>query len=328
MKLKNGLTLKELMEKRGEYCYTMVCPCCGEYKFTDEFDICPVCGWQNDPVQYSNPNDVGANAMSLIQYVKWFDEMRKKNHKFRWDYYPYGIDEKDNIVTTKHEKELYTDNEKDEFQAYLIDGANQTNNEGYPILEKWMIPTLPPKQIIPFDKIKMYTAKEIEESYICFYCQDSTFKRVYKSPISYYKMFRRCAGLIGFDISVFEDMPIYMQKEILGKNLSLDYYYGSNNFPIIPNIRWGSDELADEYLAAIPKHVLIAVGTYGFIKTNEEKERWRKFLVYVSEKLEPAGIVVYGTTPSNVFDVIKDKNIPIYQYESFKSKRMKIVHKK
>lgn len=45
---------------------------------------------------------------------------------------------------------------EDSFQAFLVDGANFTKNEEYPIIENWMIPELPPKKIMPFDKALNY----------------------------------------------------------------------------------------------------------------------------------------------------------------------------
>ena len=51
------------------------CPCCGEKTLPDigEFDICPICKWEDYPLQRNNPNDdMGANTKSLIQYrVEW-----------------------------------------------------------------------------------------------------------------------------------------------------------------------------------------------------------------------------------------------------------------
>lgn len=42
------------------------CPVCRKYKFKETYEICPVCGWENDPVQRKEPYfDGGANKMSL-----------------------------------------------------------------------------------------------------------------------------------------------------------------------------------------------------------------------------------------------------------------------
>lgn len=46
------------------------CPVCGKYEFPeiDSFDVCEVCGWEDDGVQEDDPNYAGgANKMSLNQ---------------------------------------------------------------------------------------------------------------------------------------------------------------------------------------------------------------------------------------------------------------------
>lgn len=44
------------------------CPVCGKYEFPhmNSFDICPVCGWEDDGVQEDDPDEEDcANHMSL-----------------------------------------------------------------------------------------------------------------------------------------------------------------------------------------------------------------------------------------------------------------------
>ena len=46
------------------------CPCCSARVLSrlGEYEICAVCGWEDDPVQSADPDYVGgANAMSLSQ---------------------------------------------------------------------------------------------------------------------------------------------------------------------------------------------------------------------------------------------------------------------
>lgn len=41
------------------------CPCCGK-AYVEEYAICPVCNWENDPVQLVQPSTArGANKMTL-----------------------------------------------------------------------------------------------------------------------------------------------------------------------------------------------------------------------------------------------------------------------
>ena len=54
----------------------LVCPVCKQYYF--EFDICPVCGWENDGVQNDMPDyKGGANKMSLNEAREAYKQGRK-----------------------------------------------------------------------------------------------------------------------------------------------------------------------------------------------------------------------------------------------------------
>lgn len=53
------------------------CPCCGYLTFGEEppgtFEICPVCGWEDDEAQFRDPTyEGGANSVSLEQARKNF----------------------------------------------------------------------------------------------------------------------------------------------------------------------------------------------------------------------------------------------------------------
>jgi len=55
------------------------CPCCGHKTFKEEpngtYNICPVCFWEDDPIQFDDPNyEGGANPTSLKQAQKNYVE--------------------------------------------------------------------------------------------------------------------------------------------------------------------------------------------------------------------------------------------------------------
>ena len=202
---------------------------------------------------------------------------------------------------------------EDSFQAFLVEGANFTKNEEYTIIEDWMISNVPPKKIMPFDKAINYQGN-LSDVYICTYARDSTFERIRRNPKKYLHFLKKCGGLIGFDYSVHTDMPIVKQKSQMNDNLALSYYYGKENIKIIPNIRYGIDELADEFLSAIPKHSLIAIGTHGFIKEIPAKAEWYCLLEKILNVLEPSGIVVYGKLSGSIFNDFEGK-CKFYCYE-------------
>ena len=48
------------------------CPCCGKSR-VQEYDICEICNWENDPIQMAHPElKGGANKMSLNEAIHAF----------------------------------------------------------------------------------------------------------------------------------------------------------------------------------------------------------------------------------------------------------------
>lgn len=53
-----------------------LCPCCLKI-IVDKWDICDICGWENDPLQATKPDlKGGANTMSLNEAKKAFQESK------------------------------------------------------------------------------------------------------------------------------------------------------------------------------------------------------------------------------------------------------------
>ena len=61
------------------------CPCCGYFTLEDEpghYDICPVCFWEDDPIQADDPTYWGgANAMSLNEARENYIRIGAKSKK-------------------------------------------------------------------------------------------------------------------------------------------------------------------------------------------------------------------------------------------------------
>jgi len=153
----------------------------------------------------------------------------------------------------------------------------------------------------------------LHDTFICFFSPDKSFERVRRNPKRYLSFFKRTAGIIGFDYSIHSDMPVIKQKTQMNDNLSLTYYYGSNGIPVIPNLRCGIDDLLPEFLSALPKRSVVAVGTHGFIKTKHERYNWFCFLETIINEIEPTDVVVYGTLNDPMFDELKSRtNIVCY----------------
>lgn len=60
--------------------YENVCPVCGERFMGEyfEYEICPHCGWEDDPNQVEEPDFLGANGeLTFNQAVKNYEETGK-----------------------------------------------------------------------------------------------------------------------------------------------------------------------------------------------------------------------------------------------------------
>ena len=209
----------------------------------------------------------------------------------------------------------------DSFQSFLVNGANFTDREEYPIIPQRFVSSAIPQKIMPFNKAITFRG-DLHDTFISFYSPDETFERVRRTPKRYLSFFQRTAGLIGPDFSIHSDMPLIKQKSQINDNLSLTYYYGSQGIPIIPNLRCGTDELLPEFLAAIPCHRLVAIGTHGFVHQKHEQCEWYCFIESFCEKLKPAGIIVYGTLRNKMFEELKN-SYPFFFYEPWICQRAK-----
>ncbi len=215
----------------------------------------------------------------------------------------------------KHTKAPYV---RDVYLAYLIQGARRTHEDGYPIIEPWMVAENPPGDIVQWDKRN--TVKDKSRCAVSFYCVDQYFSSLQCNPRKYVNEVRKYECVIGMDASPFDNMPLVVQKSQIFDNLAITYYYGRQGIPIIPNVRVGNDSTIAS-LVAYPQSTLIAIGTNGFIHEKCNRAIFQKQVEIIIDTLLPKGIVVYGPADGDVFALAEEADIPIYQYDSFMARR-------
>lgn len=210
---------------------------------------------------------------------------------------------------------------RDVYLSYLIRGAQRTKTDEYPIIEKWMVAKKPPKDIFQWDRRK--DVKNPLTSGMSFYCNDPAFNPILGNPKGYIDKLNKYMLVIGMDASPYDNMPLVVQKSQIYLNLAISYYFGSVGIPIIPNVRLG-DMRTISSLEAYPKGTLIAIGTNGFVKSLANRKILAEQIKIVIDELLPSGICVYGPDKDELFKYAKERNIPIYQYDSYTMKQNKL----
>ena len=218
---------------------------------------------------------------------------------------------------SNHPKQAYV---RDVYLAYLINGARRTKEEGYPIIEGWMIADTPPSYVAQWDRRN--EVSDPVKTAMSFYCVDPSLTPVLNNPKRYVEKLGSYHSVIGMDASPFDNMPPVVQKSQIFCNLAITYYYGTCGLKVIPNVRLGTEVTYDS-LEAYPKHHLIAIGTNGFTKSLKNRGIFKEQIELVVESLEPKGIVVYGPATDDLFESARERVIPIYQYDSYMMKRNK-----
>ena len=58
------------------------CPVCGEYEIVESYEICHVCGYEDDYVEHLADLDGGPNKISYSQYKSVWEKNKEKIRNF------------------------------------------------------------------------------------------------------------------------------------------------------------------------------------------------------------------------------------------------------
>ena len=193
----------------------------------------------------------------------------------------------------------------DGFMPELIPGAEFDGKFETPVikpLEKTIIPT----KIVPFSHRNM--VDNPEEYYICFYEHDKNFADVIRNPWGYVEDFKRFGGIFSPDCTLLRDSPFLVQAANVYKNRIIGSFFQREGIPVITNVRWGDERSYDTgkfsepvaFLGA-PKKNVLAIGTYGCVRGEENAFYFREGLRKMLKYLQPDTVLVYGPTPASIF---------------------------
>ncbi len=107
-------------------------------------------------------------------------------------------------------------------------------------------------------------------------------------------------------------MPLTLQIANTYFNRAVGHFLQSNGLYVIPNIRWGDERsyslsiLPEKFaFLGVDKHSIVAVSTYGCIRSRENRFYFEEGLRAMLIELEPEIVLVYGAMPDSVFGSYK-----------------------
>ncbi len=198
----------------------------------------------------------------------------------------------------------------DGFSAHLVETAFFDGIFEIPFIEK------PEKIVIPNGLVPFTSRKSDKnhENFVCFYEHDIKFRDFILSPDDYLEELSAFPGIISPDCSLYIDMPLCLQITNVYINRAHGHYLQEKGHYVIPNVRWGDERTyttvkLPEKVAflGLPKHSIYCIGTYGCIKSKEDKRYFREGLIAMLDELEPEVVLVYGAMPKEIFGGLENR---------------------
>lgn len=211
----------------------------------------------------------------------------------------------------------------DGFAPFLVEGAEFEGCFEFPVIKGLDSPEIP-LRMIPFDKI---SCTSDYDAYVCFYIHDIKFRDIILQIDSHIDKLKKFKGVITPDCSLYRDMPLSAQISNTYINRAIGTYLQRNGISVIPTVRWGDERSYSNVLfkekfafTSIPPKSIIAIGTYGCIKTKENRYHFTQGLKDLITELQPEVILVYGAMPAIIFDQFKARTTFV-QYLDWTSER-------
>jgi len=215
----------------------------------------------------------------------------------------------------------------DGFNSELVETAQFAGIHEIPVL-KSPNEIIIPSSLIPFSQISK-SADNAE--FVHFYEHDIKFRDILTSTGEYLEKLKRFAGVISPDCSLYHDMPLVLQFTNTYMNRAVGYFLQQHGIYVIPSVRWGDERsYTSEYCGekvsflGVPKNSIISIGTYGCIRSKEDKYYFKAGLEAMLEELMPQVVLVYGSMPKSVFGCF-DAYTKFHQYPDWISQKRKKV---
>lgn len=188
----------------------------------------------------------------------------------------------------------------DGFYPELVEGACRVGYMGIPKLMD-LHNTEIPSSLIPFSQAKRELDRGNTHAYIHFYQFDDTFSQIITDIDSYIELLHCFDGAIAPDCSMLDGQSNCLQATNTYFNRAVGYRLQKAGIPVICNIRWSNEASFDYCFLGAPKKSIVAVSTYGTIRSRKNQLDFRVGLLAMLEELAPSDVIVYGAMPDVTF---------------------------
>ncbi|GJM54740.1 DUF4417 domain-containing protein [Coriobacteriaceae bacterium] len=200
----------------------------------------------------------------------------------------------------------------DVFNASLLTGADYEGPLELPVI---MPSRLIPESLTPFTRARAQKTG-LENSCIHFFEHDVKFRCVWRNPMRYLPLFRRCRAVIGPDFSMYRNMPAGMQQWSCFKSRTISYWLQHEGVEVIPNVRVSDERSLDWVFDGLPRNSVIAMSTVGCCKHRDDRRYIRLAVEKTVDVLRPSTIIVYGAAPDGLFIAAHKAGVPIKHFDS------------
>lgn len=146
-----------------------------------------------------------------------------------------------------------------------------------------------PRRVIPFSEASVVSVEERKNVWLHFFIDDYRFERVWNRPRKYLPFFKSFGGIIGFNFSMFSNMPKATQIWNLYRNNVLCHYFAQNGVNVIPTVNVAGQDSIRQFVATIAPESIVAVSALG-----ASKDVFVKMVKYIMQAINPPAVLYFG----------------------------------